>query len=91
MPIDEPRLTIIREHMGWARTYAIYWLVMCMVVFGAAYGIAEMIDISTELRAPLLVMLGTIIIVNAVWQAAGLMMVRLEQVILPRVRPGMAP
>ena len=66
MPIEEQRLTIIRQRMGWARTYAIYWLVMFLAVFGGAYAIAEMIDISGEHRAPLLIMLGTIIVVNAV-------------------------
>jgi hypothetical protein len=91
MPANEQQVAIIREHMAWARTYAIYWLVMCLAVFGGAYAIAEMIEILPEHRAPLLIMLGTIIVVNAVWQAAGLLAVRLEQVVLPRVRPGMAP
>jgi hypothetical protein len=72
--------------MGWARTYAIYWLIMCLAVFGGAYAIAEMTNLSAELRSPLLIMLGTIIVVNAVWQAAGLAMVRLEEVVLPRIR-----
>ena len=86
MPTDARRLTILREHMGWARTYAIYWFVMCLIVFGAAYAIAETIEVSPEKLAPFLIMLGTIIIVNAVWQAAGLLIIRLEEVVLPRAR-----
>jgi hypothetical protein len=91
MPRDEQKLALLSEHMGWARTYAIYWLITCLAVFGGAYAIADMIDISPENRGPLLIMLGTIIIVSAVWQAAGLLVVRLEQVVLPRARSGIAP
>ena len=80
------QLQVVREHMGWARTYAIYWLIMCLGVFGAAYGIAEFTDFPAELRIPLLIMIGTILIVNAVWQAAGLAIIRLEEVVLPRGR-----
>lgn len=81
----EDEIAVVRDHMGWARTYAIFWLVMCLVIFGAAHAIAEFIELSSELRAPLLLMLGTIIVVNVVWQAAGLMIIRLEKVVLPRV------
>ena len=84
MPSDDRRLTDIREHMRWARTYALYWLVMCLVLFGGAYAIAEFTELAVELRVPLLLMVGTIIVVNAVWQAAGLTIIRLEQIVLPR-------
>jgi hypothetical protein len=36
-------------------------------------------------RILMFVMLGTIILTNAVWQAAGLVLTRLENLILPRV------
>ena len=91
MARDEQRLALLSEHLGWARTYGIYRLIMCLAVFGGAYAVAEMIELSPEHLVPLLIMLGTIIVVNAVWQAAGLLVVRLEQVVLPRARPGIAP
>jgi hypothetical protein len=70
--------------MAWARTYGIYWLVMCLVVFGGAFAIADVIELAPEYRMPLFLMLGTIIVVNAVWQAAALTIIRLEEVVLPR-------
>ena len=87
MARDERGVTLLREHMGWARTYAIYWFVMCLALFGGAYAIAEVIELTPELRGPLFIMVGTVIIVNAIWQAAALMMIRLEEVVLPRRGP----
>jgi hypothetical protein len=84
MARDERGLTQLREHMAWARTYGIYWLVMCLVVFGGAFAIADVIELAPEYRMPLFLMLGTIIVVNAVWQAAALTIIRLEEVVLPR-------
>ena len=84
MARDERGLALLREHMTWARTYAIFWLVICLAVFGAAYAVADVIGLTTEFRIPLFLMIGTIIVVNAVWQAAGLMIIRLEEVVLPR-------
>jgi hypothetical protein len=56
-----------------------------MLIFGAADAIAEFTGLTAELRAPMFLMLGTIILVNVVWQAAGLLIVRLETVVLPRI------
>jgi hypothetical protein len=81
----EDEIAIVRGHIGWARTYAIFWFVMCLLIFGAADALAEFIGITAELRAPMFLMLGTIIVVNVVWQAAGLMIIRLEKVVLPRI------
>jgi len=36
------------------------------------------------------VMLGAIIVTNVIWQAAGLALARLENVILPRVKPSLS-
>lgn len=84
MARDERGLAQLREHMAWARTYAVYWLVICLAVFGGAYAIADVIGLTVEMRMPLLFMIGTIIVVNAVWQAAALAIIRLEEVVLPR-------
>lgn len=81
----QDEVTIVREHIRWARTYAIFWFAMCVLIFGAADAMAEFFGLSAELRAPLFLMLGTIIVVNVVWQAAGLMIIRLEKVVLPRM------
>jgi len=91
MARDDRGLTLLREHMAWARTYGIYWLAICLVIFGGAFAIADVIELAPEYRMPLFLMIWTIIVVNAVWQAAGLMIIRLEEVVLPRSGHSPAP
>ena len=81
----EDEMANLRGHIGWARTYGIFWFGMCLLIFGAAYAMADFIALGVELRALMFIMIGTIIIVNAVWQAAGLMIIRLEKVVLPPI------
>jgi hypothetical protein len=84
MARSERGIALLHEHMGWARTYAVYWFLMCLLIFGAAFAVGEVVGVSAESRAPMFFMIGTIIVVNAIWQAAGLLIVRLEEVVLPR-------
>jgi hypothetical protein len=83
--IDETqRVAHTREHMSWAYQFSLFWLILALGIFGAAYAITEMSGVAQEIRAVMFIMLGTIIIINAVWQAAALALARLENVILPR-------
>ena len=77
-------IALVREHIRWARNHAIFWLVICLAVFGAAQALTDFMGLSAEMRTPLFFMIGTIIIVNAIWQAAGFLLIRLEKIVLPR-------
>ncbi|MFZ0029627.1 MAG: hypothetical protein WCF50_15645 [Pseudolabrys sp.] len=57
---------------------------LSLVLFGGAYALAEIGDMSDANRTLMFVMLGTIVVTNAIWQAAGLALARLENLILPR-------
>ena len=59
-------------------------MVTSLVLFGGAYALAEIGDMSDANRTLMFVMLGTIVVTNAIWQAAGLAFARLENLILPR-------
>jgi hypothetical protein len=54
-----------------------------IALFGGAYALCELGTIATEERALLFIMLATILIINAVWQATALALARLETLILP--------
>ena len=85
--LGEPvRIANAREHNSWARKFALFWLSLSLVLFGGAYALAEASEISNTNRILMFVMLGTIILTNAVWQAAGLALTRLENLILPRFK-----
>lgn len=57
---------------------------LSLVLFGGAYALAENGDMSDANRTLMFVMLGTIVVTNAIWQAAWLALARLENLILPR-------
>ena len=61
------------------------------VLFGGAYALAEIGEMSDANRTLMFVMLGTIIVTNAIWQAAGLALARLENLILPRRKAPVKP
>lgn len=83
--LSEPlRMANAREHISWSRRFALSWLALSLAVFGGAYALAEASEMSNTNRTLMFVMLGTIILANAVWLAAGLALTRLENLILPR-------
>lgn len=86
--LSEPqRIANTREHMSWSHHFALFWLALSLLIFGAAYALAEFGEMPETSRALMFVMLGTIIVTSAVWQAAGLALARIENLILPRRKP----
>ena len=79
----------LRESRTQVSTYlglkALFWLALSLLLFGGAYAIAELGDTPEAMRALMFIVLGTIIVTNAIWQATGL--TRLENLILPRRKP----
>jgi hypothetical protein len=72
--------------MSWSHRFALFWLVLSLVLFGGAYAVAEIGEMSEANRTLMFVMLGVIIVTNAIWQATGLALARLENLILPRMK-----
>jgi hypothetical protein len=86
--LSEPiRVANTREHMSWSQKFALFWLALSLLLFGGAYALAEFGDMPEATRALMFIVLGTIIIINAIWQATGLALARLENLILPRRKP----
>ena len=76
--LSEPlRIANAGEHNSWSRQFAVLWLALSLAVFGGAYALAEASEMSSTNRTLMFVMLGTIILTNAIWQAAGLALTRL--------------
>ena len=81
------RVANTREHMSWSHRFALFWLALSLLLFGGAYAIADLGEMPETTRTLMFVILGTIIITNAIWQATGLALARLENLILPRKKP----
>jgi hypothetical protein len=84
---ESQRVANTREHMSWAHRFALFWLALCLAIFGGAYALAEVGELSDTSRTLMFIMLGTLIVTNAIWQAAGMALARLENLILPRRTP----
>ena len=65
-----------------AHGLAILWFIITLDVFAAAYILCEFGVVASDARMLLFIMLATILIINAVWQAAGLALARLENTVL---------
>jgi hypothetical protein len=82
MPLDPGNVAVLREHMQWAYRFAIFWDVLALAVFGGGYALATIMELNGENRTVMAVMLGTLLILNAMWQAAGLLLSRFHTVVL---------
>jgi hypothetical protein len=83
---EAQRVANTREHLTWSYRFALFWLVLSLVAFGGAYALADLQEMSEATRTLMFVMIGTIIVTSAVWQAVGFALARLENFIIPRVR-----
>jgi hypothetical protein len=83
---ESQRIANTREHMSWAYRFSVLWLILALGIFAAAYFVTEYGEVAQGSRAIMFIMLATLIIINAIWQATALALSRLENVILPRVR-----
>jgi hypothetical protein len=86
MLTEAQRIANTREHLSWAYRFAVFWLIFAIIIFGGAYLLADFQQLSDASRMLMFIMLGTIIITSAVWQAVGFTLARLENLILPRLR-----
>lgn len=84
---ETTRVANTRGHMSWSHRFALFWLALSLLLFGGACAVAEVGEMPETMRTLSFVMLGTLIITNAIWQAAGLALARLENLILPRRKP----
>jgi len=82
---EAQRVANTREHLSWSYRFALFWLVLSSVIFGASFALAEFDGLSEGNRTLMFIMLGTIIVTSAIWQAVGFALARLENFILPRV------
>jgi hypothetical protein len=83
---EAQRVANTREHLTWSYRFALFWLVLSLAIFGGAYALAGLEEMSEASRMLMFIMLGTIIVTSAVWQAAGFALARLENFAIPRMR-----
>lgn len=77
-PNTLPETGCLRSHWKWGARHAAVWTAFVLAMFAAAIALLDELSIGEAARTSALVLLGTLILVNAVWRAAGAVAARLE-------------
>jgi len=72
------QLSIVRAHWEWAGGYALFWIVVTLLIFGAVYAVLDYLGADEAARTQALIILATISVMNAIWRAAGALAARIE-------------
>jgi hypothetical protein len=76
--LTQEQQAVIRAHWEWASGYALLWIIVTAVIFGAAYFALDFLGADEAVKTQSLVMLGAISVVNAIWRAVGALAARIE-------------
>ena len=83
MSLNEREIAIIRKHKRWANGYSVIWTVLALAVLAGNYGLLTMLDASDTERVCMMLVAATLVLVNAVWQAAGMALAAMERALRP--------
>lgn len=76
--LSPEEMRILREHWEWAGRYAIFWIIFTILIFGGAHLLFDYLGTDEQARVLAFIFLGTLVLVNAIWRAAGALAARLE-------------
>jgi len=71
-------LRVVRAHWEWAGRYAMFWIVVTLLIFGGIYAMLDFLSVDENVRTQSLVLLTAITLVNAIWRAVGALAARSE-------------
>src|SRR5271169_227970 len=78
--MDNDRVRILKLHKGWADKYTLLWQVFILLLFGGIYFFLEQLGVDAAERSNALMVLSTMVLTAAIWQAAGLAIARIDMV-----------
>ena len=70
--------SIIRAHWEWAGGYAKFWIIVTVLLFGGVFLAFDYFGADDSVRIQSVVLLATIILVNAIWRAVGALAARID-------------
>jgi hypothetical protein len=73
--------SIIRAHWEWAGGYAKFWIIVTVVIFGGVFLAFDYFGADNSVRVESVVLLATIILVNAIWRAVGALAARIDLIL----------
>lgn len=79
--MNDQQFEIIKLHKAWADRYTIVWQIIAVGVIAGIYILTQQIEVAPQERTNALILLAAIVIVSAVWQAAGLAVARIHMIV----------
>lgn len=76
--LSQKDMTILREHWEWGGSYAFLWIVVTIAIFIGAHFLFDYLNVDDRTRVLAFILLSTLILINAIWRAAGALAARLE-------------
>jgi hypothetical protein len=70
--------SIMRAHWEWAGGYAKFWIIATVLLFGGVFLAFDYFGADDSVRLQSVVLLATIILVNAIWRAVGALAARID-------------
>ena len=89
--LSEAELRVLQTHWEWAGQYAMFSLIICLLIMGGAFAMLESLGVEERARTPALILLATMILINVVWRAAGALAGRIELIYLAQRDHGSTP
>ena len=81
--LTEDELRALKEHWEWGGRCAMIWVFFTILLFGGAHFLFDYMGADDGVRVPAFIMLATLVLVSAVWRAAGALVARIELHQLP--------
>ena len=79
--MNPDRIRIIKLHKRWADGYTLLWQIFILLLFGGIYLVLEQAGVGAQERTTTFVLLATMVLVAAIWQATGLGIARVHMVL----------
>jgi hypothetical protein len=73
---------ILHANWQWAGRHLELWILLTIMVSGGAWALFDYIATDDRARLPALILLATLLILNAIWRATGALAARLEETYL---------
>jgi hypothetical protein len=72
---------ILRLHRSWADRYLVLWHASVILLFAATYVVSKAAGVGAAERASAYVLLGNLLVLGAIWHAAGLILARIHMLL----------
>jgi hypothetical protein len=79
--MDPDRIRIFKLHKRWADGLTLLWQMFVLLLFGGIYIALEQFDVAAAERSTVLIFLGVMVLVAAIWQSTGLGVARVHMLL----------